>query len=69
MANTPQERRRESAERDVPPRDGAGQMGQQKSSGGDTREPRESRVHTEAGRDAKPDQPADDGGRVPPGGG
>jgi hypothetical protein len=67
MSNQSQERRRQDAERDVPDRtgEGGGQMGRQKATGGETRESRETRTHVTPNRDVKPDQPGDDGGRVP----
>jgi hypothetical protein len=63
---TPEDRRRENAEREVPRRDGGGQMGGQKASGeGGTGEPEESQTKNDTGRDRKADMPEDDGGRVP----
>jgi hypothetical protein len=62
---TPEERRRDNAQGEIPRRDGGGQMGSQVTSDGGTSQPEESRNKNETGRDRKPDMPDDDGGRVP----
>ena len=66
MDKTPEQARRDNAERGTAKRDaGGGQMGSQKAANSiDTRTPAEERSFRDPGRDDKPELPEDDGGRV-----
>jgi hypothetical protein len=62
---TPEQMRRDNAQGQTPQRDGGGQMGRQKSGGGDSPDEERERGHVNPGRDRKPGMDEDDGGRVP----